>query len=64
MHPHLPHNPVQIRANLPAGVDGWGVSLRGLMGMVVVGGLIITAVFWWLNRTVSNAKQHSSAATP
>lgn len=43
----------QIRANLPPGVDGWGVSLRGLMGMVVVGGLIISAVFWWLNRTVS-----------
>jgi AAA family ATP:ADP antiporter len=42
----------QIRANLPAGVDGWGVSLRGLMGMVVVGGLIITAVFYYLNRTV------------
>jgi AAA family ATP:ADP antiporter len=43
----------QIRAGLPAGVDGWGLSLKGLMSMVVVGGLIITAVFWYLNRTVS-----------
>jgi ATP:ADP antiporter, AAA family len=42
----------QIRAGLPAGVDGWGLSLKGLMSMVVVGGLIITAVFWYLNRTV------------
>ena len=43
----------QIRANLPPGVDGWGLSLRGLMSMVVVCGLIITGVFWYLNRTVS-----------
>ncbi|EFN52101.1 hypothetical protein CHLNCDRAFT_56336 [Chlorella variabilis] len=42
----------QIRANLPPGVDGWGLSLRGLMSMVVLGGFIISAVFWWLNRTV------------
>lgn len=45
--------PLQIRANLPPGVDGWGLSLRGLMSMVVLGGFIISAVFWWLNRTVS-----------
>ncbi|PSC70569.1 ADP,ATP carrier chloroplastic-like [Micractinium conductrix] len=42
----------QIRANLPPGADGWGMSLRGLMSMVVVGGFIITAVFYYLNRTV------------
>lgn len=32
----------QIRAELPPDVDGWGLSLRGLMGMVVIGGLLIT----------------------
>jgi ATP:ADP antiporter, AAA family len=42
----------QIRANLPPGVDGWGLSLKGLMGMVVVGGLLITSIFWWMNRAV------------
>jgi ATP:ADP antiporter, AAA family len=42
----------QIRAGLPPGVDGWGLSLKGLMGMVVVGGLLITAIFWWMNRAI------------
>jgi AAA family ATP:ADP antiporter len=51
--PVLVYSCLQIRANLPPGVDGWGLSLRGLMSMVVVGGLLITAVFWYLNRTVS-----------
>lgn len=31
------------------------MSLRGLMSMVVVGGFIIAAVFYYLNRTVSIA---------
>lgn len=31
----------QIRAELPPDVDGWGLSLRGLMGMVVIGGFLI-----------------------
>jgi AAA family ATP:ADP antiporter len=42
----------QIRAELPPDVDGWGLSLRGLMGMVVIGGLLIAAIYYWLNRTV------------
>lgn len=42
----------QIRAELPPDVDGWGLSLRGLMGMVVIGGLLITAIYYWLNRVV------------
>lgn len=57
--------PLQIRANLPPGADGWGISLRGLMSMVVVGGLLISAIFWWLNRTVSGphpGRPHSAAA--
>lgn len=43
---------LQIRANLPPGVDGWGVSLRGMMSMVVGFGLVIVAIFYYLNRTV------------
>eukprot|EP00879_Flechtneria_rotunda_P006821 GHRR01007165.1.p1 GENE.GHRR01007165.1~~GHRR01007165.1.p1 ORF type:complete len:519 (+),score=150.91 GHRR01007165.1:482-2038(+) len=42
----------QIRAELPPDVDGWGLSLKGLMGMVVIGGLIIAGIYYWLNRTV------------
>ncbi|GIL54861.1 hypothetical protein Vafri_10553 [Volvox africanus] len=42
----------QVRANLPPGVDGWGVSLNGLMGMVVIGGLLITGIYFSLQRLV------------
>jgi len=41
-----------VRANLPPGVDGWGISLNGLMGMVVIGGLIITGIFFTMQRKV------------
>jgi AAA family ATP:ADP antiporter len=43
---------VQLRGRLPPGVDGWGVSLRGLMGMVVLGGLLVAGTYFWLQRTV------------
>ena len=43
---------MQVRSHLPAGVDGWGYSLKGMMGMVVIGGLLITATYWGLQRTV------------
>jgi AAA family ATP:ADP antiporter len=46
----VPH--LQIRAGLPPGVDGWAMSLQGMMGLVVIGGLLITATYWLLNRTV------------
>jgi AAA family ATP:ADP antiporter len=42
----------EIRAGLPPGVDGWGVSLNGMMGMVVIGGLLICAIYWGLQRFV------------
>lgn len=42
----------QVRSRLPPGVDGWGYSLKGMMGMVVIGGLLITATYWLLQRTV------------
>ncbi|GAX83162.1 hypothetical protein CEUSTIGMA_g10588.t1 [Chlamydomonas eustigma] len=41
-----------VRAHLPPGVDGWGVSLNGMMGMVVGFGLVITAIYYGLNRVV------------
>eukprot|EP00798_Chlamydomonas_sp_ICE-L_P010156 gene10156-8060_t len=42
----------RMRANLPAGVDGWGMSLRGLMSMVAIGGLIIIAVYYVMQRKI------------
>ena len=42
----------QLRGRLPPGVDGWGVSLRGLMSMVVIGGFIVAATYYFLQRTV------------
>lgn len=42
----------QVRAKLPPGVDGWGYSLKGMMSMVVFGGLLITLTYWALQRTV------------
>ena len=37
-----------VRATLPAGVDGWEVSLRGMMGLVVAFGLLICALRYYL----------------
>lgn len=47
-----PSDSPQVRANLPPGVDGWEVSLQGMMSMVAIGGLIITAIYYGLQRTV------------
>lgn len=41
-----------IRKYLPADVDAWGVSLNYLMGMVVVAGLLVIAIYWWINKNV------------
>lgn len=41
-----------IRKHLPEGVDAWQVSLNYLMGLVVVAGLAIIAIYWWINRNV------------
>ena len=41
-----------VRSHLPAGVDPWGWSLNRLMSMVVIGGIIVLATYWWMNRNV------------
>lgn len=41
-----------IRKYLPVGVDAWQTSLNYLMGMVVVAGIAIIAIYWWINRNV------------
>jgi len=42
----------EIRAGLPASIDGWGLSLKGMMSMVVIFGVLIVAIFYWMNRVV------------
>lgn len=41
-----------IRAKLPPGVDGWAVSLKWLMGMIAVGGCVISACYYYMQRKV------------
>jgi len=42
----------EIRASLPPGVDGWGLSLKGLMAMVVVGGFLVAGTYYVINNVV------------
>lgn len=41
-----------IRHSVPAGVDPWGVSLKYLMGTVVLVGFVIVAIYKWMNTNV------------
>jgi ATP:ADP antiporter, AAA family len=41
-----------IRSKLPAGTDAWGVSLNYMLSLVVVSGVIIMGIYWWINKNV------------
>lgn len=41
-----------IRKRLPPGVDGWAVSLKYLMSMIAVGGAVIVACYYYMQRKV------------
>jgi len=41
-----------VRDTLPPDVDAWQYSLNWLMTMVVVAGIAIIAIYWWMNRNV------------
>lgn len=43
-----------LRKNLPPGVDGWAVSLKGMMSIVVILGLVIVGIYWGVNKFVLN----------
>ncbi|NDE82932.1 MAG: NTP/NDP exchange transporter [Chlamydiia bacterium] len=51
-----------IRSKLPAGVDAWGVSLNYMLSMVVVSGLIIMGIYWWINKNVLSDVRFYDAA--
>jgi AAA family ATP:ADP antiporter len=41
-----------IRSKLPAGVDAWGVSLNYMLSLVVLSGVLIMGIYWWINKNV------------
>lgn len=41
-----------IRKHLPADVDAWQISLNFLMGMVVLAGIAIIGIYWWMQKNV------------
>lgn len=41
-----------IRDKLPANVDAWGVTLSHLTTVIVICGIIIMTLYWWINRYV------------
>ncbi|MBS4167915.1 NTP/NDP exchange transporter [Parachlamydia sp. AcF125] len=41
-----------IRKHLPPDVDAWQVSLNYLMGAVVIAGICVITVYWWMQRNV------------
>lgn len=42
----------QLRQNLGPGVDGWAMSLRGMMSIVMLMGFTICFLYWWVNNNV------------
>ncbi|PPR97353.1 hypothetical protein GOBAR_AA23312 [Gossypium barbadense] len=41
-----------LRKNLGPGVDGWAISLKGMMSIVVLMGFTICFLYWWVNKFV------------
>ncbi|XP_030464545.1 plastidic ATP/ADP-transporter-like [Syzygium oleosum] len=41
-----------MRKSLGPGVDGWAISLKAMMSIVVVMGLAICGLYWWVNTFV------------
>ncbi|KAK0593381.1 hypothetical protein LWI29_035726 [Acer saccharum] len=41
-----------MRKILGRGVDGWAISLKAMMSIVVVMGLAICGLYWWVNTSV------------
>lgn len=41
-----------MRQNLGPGVDGWAISLKGMMSIVVLLGFVITGIYWGVNKFV------------
>lgn len=42
----------QMRQTLGPGVDGWAISLKAMMSIVVGMGFAICGLYWWVNHNV------------
>eukprot|EP00252_Welwitschia_mirabilis_P019970 TRINITY_DN4779_c0_g1_i1.p1 TRINITY_DN4779_c0_g1~~TRINITY_DN4779_c0_g1_i1.p1 ORF type:complete len:706 (+),score=93.98 TRINITY_DN4779_c0_g1_i1:266-2383(+) len=42
----------KLRANLGPEVDGWALSLKAMLSIVVLLGLTIAGIYWWTNKNV------------
>ncbi|KAL3840935.1 hypothetical protein ACJIZ3_025526 [Penstemon smallii] len=42
----------KMRQNLGPGVDGWAISLKAMMSIVVLMGITICFLYWWVNHNV------------
>lgn len=40
----------EMRATMGPGVDGWGVSLKYMMGLVAIFGLLIAGIYAYINK--------------
>jgi AAA family ATP:ADP antiporter len=52
----------EIRSQLPPDVDAWGVTLNGLMSLVVVMGLVAMGVYRWMHKAVLTDPKYYDAA--
>lgn len=43
-----------LRKTLGPGVDGWAISLKGMMSIVVLLGFVICGIYWGVNRFILN----------
>ncbi len=43
-----------IRKKLPEGADAWGATLNSLMTLVVIAGILVMGIYYWMNRNVLN----------
>jgi AAA family ATP:ADP antiporter len=41
-----------IRSKLPANVDAWGVTLNYMLTFVVISGLLVMAIYYWIQKNV------------
>jgi len=41
-----------MRKNLGPGVDGWAISLKAMKSIVVILGLVISGIYWGVNKFV------------
>ena len=51
-----------IRKMLPPNVDAWQVSLNYLMTFVVIAGLAVIGVYWWINRYILTDPKYFDAS--